>query len=303
MKKIEELIAYGRKHDCSDIHLTYGLEPVVRCHGNLVPLQGYGVMDDDMLEELLGEILEKGNGRPGGGRERIDTDLTYETKEGSRNRIHIYRQQGHPALAIRLLSMHVPTFSELSLPPVFEDILSLQQGLVLITGSAGSGKSTTLAACIEEMNCRQSKHIVTIEDPIEYCYSSKKSIVNQREVGVDTEDFATALRSALREDSDIVFVGELKDEETVREAVHAAETGRLVFSALHVTGVQSAIRHLIGIFPEQQQQQMKRRISSTLRAVVSQQLVPTEDGMGRKAEYEVLLRKEDGTQVTYPEQR
>lgn len=297
MSRIEELIGYGREHACSDIHLTYGLEPIVRCHGKLIPLRGYGVMDDAALEEIKAEIMTAherkaeegatGTGNPEG--EFQDVDLCYETKDHTRNRINIYRQQRHTAIAIRLLNATLPTLEELGMPPVLKELTKLKQGLILVTGPTGSGKSTTLAACIDEINRTQHRHILTIEDPVEYRHMSQGCIVNQREVGEDTAGFAEALRSALREDPDIILVGEMRDLETISAAVTAAETGHLVFSTLHTIGAASTIDRIVDVFPPHQQHQIRTQLGMVLRAVVSQQLVPRTDGNGRLAAQEILL--------------
>lgn len=289
MKRIEELITYGREHGCSDIHLTYGMEPMVRCNGNLIPLSGYGTMDDAALEDCAGEIMEQAGLDSGNGNRLEDADLCYEAENGTRNRVNIYRQQRHTAIAVRLLSDHIPSLEELQLPPVFHNLAAISQGLVLVTGPTGSGKSTTLAACIDEINRTKRKHIITIEDPVEYRHSNLKCIINQREVGVDTVSFAHALRSALREDPDIILVGEMRDLETIGAAVTAAETGHLVFSTLHTTGAAAAIERIVDVFPPHQQQQIRTQLATVLKAVISQQLVPLADGSGRMAVQEILL--------------
>lgn len=286
MGRVEELIGYGREHHCSDIHLTYGLEPIVRCNGRLVTLKGYGVMDDAVLKECSEELLSL-RAQPSVALE--DIDLCYEAGDGSRNRVNIYRQQKHIAIAIRLLNEHVPSLDELGMPPVFKQLTSLNQGLVLVTGPTGSGKSTTLAACISEINRTMGKHIITIEDPVEYRHHHDKSIVNQREIGVDTENFAGALRSALREDPDIILVGEMRDLETISAAVTAAETGHLVFSTLHTIGSAATIERIVDVFPPHQQQQIRTQLATVLKAVISQQLIPLADGSGRVAAQEILL--------------
>lgn len=289
MTMTEELIGYGREHNCSDIHLTYGLEPIVRCNGKLVTLSGYGVMDDGRLKQVAGEILsQSGTGETLDGSLR-DVDICYETGDGTRNRVNIFRQQKHIAVAIRLLNSHIPSLDELNLPPVIKSLTGLQQGLVLVTGPTGSGKSTTLAACINEINQTMRKHVITIEDPVEYRHNSKNCIVNQREIGVDTSDFAGALRSALREDPDIILVGEMRDLETISAAVTAAETGHLVFSTLHTIGAAATIERIVGVFPPHQQPQVRTQLATVLKAVISQQLIPCADGSGRIAAQEIML--------------
>jgi twitching motility protein PilT len=220
---------------------------------------------------------------------RKDIDLCFQSSDGNRNRINIYRQQGHRAIAIRLLNDHIPTLDELHMPPVFQTLTGLHQGLVLVTGPTGSGKSTTLAACLGEINRSQRKHIITIEDPVEYRHINEKSMVNQREIGVDTDSFADALRSALREDPDVILVGEMRDLETISAAITAAETGHLVFSTLHTIGSAATIERIVGVFPPHQQQQIRTQLATVLKAVISQQLVPKADGEGRLAAQEIML--------------
>lgn len=289
MNRIEQLFAYGREHDCSDLHLTFGMEPVVRCNGRLVTLSGYGRLDDAALQEMAEEISAQDDRLFKDKEKGGDVDLCYETADGTRNRVNIYRQQKHTAIAVRLLNSHVPSLEELHMPPVLEGLTRLNQGLVLVTGPTGSGKSTTLAACLDEINRTQRKHIITIEDPVEYRHENKGCIVNQREVGVDTDSFGNALRSALREDPDIILVGEMRDLETIAAAVTAAETGHLVFSTLHTIGAAATIDRIVDVFPPHQQRQIRTQLAMVLKAVISQQLVPRADGNGRVAAQEILL--------------
>lgn len=288
MGRMDELIGYGREHGCSDIHLTYGMEPVARCGGKLIKLSGYGNMDDTVLEEIALEILQKENMKISGDKKLMDINVCYETADGTRNRVHIYHQQKHTAIAIRLLNAHIPTLEELGAPPALKGLTGLTEGLVLVTGPSGSGKSTTLAACMDEINRTERRHIITIEDPVEYIYKSKNCIINQREVGVDTAGFAEALQSSLREDADVILVAELRDMETVSAAIAAAEMGHLVFSALNTRDFRGTIGELIYVFPPHQQQQMRTRLASVLKAVVSQKLVPSADGNGRTADWELF---------------
>ncbi len=290
MGRIDELIGYAREHQCSDIHLTYGMEPIVRCNGKLVNLQGYGIMDDAALEALIREILQAEPENMGRKENPLaDTDVCYETPDGTRNRINIYRQQKHSAVAIRLLNSHIPSLDELGMPPIFKELMGVRQGLILVTGPTGSGKSTTLAACINELNRTQRKHIITVEDPVEYKHQNRNSVINQREIGVDTDSFAEALRSALREDPDVILVGEMRDLETISAAVTAAETGHLVFSTLHTIGAAATVERIVDVFPPHQQQQIRAQLATVLKAVISQQLVPLADNSGRVAAQEILL--------------
>lgn len=279
MNKIDELIGYGREKGCSDIHLTFGSEPVMRCAGELTALKGYGIMNDESLMECADLVL-KGAGSKIAGENPGDLDVCYETKEGSRNRVNIYRQQNHVTLAIRLLKEHIPTIEELHLPEGIKEITDLRQGLVLVNGPAGSGKSTALAAMIEEININYARHIITVENPTEYRHKNKKSIVNQREVGTDVSSFAQGIKSALKEDADVILAGALQDTETILAALTAAETGHLVFSALHIPGAEESVSYMVDLFPQHQKQQIKARLSASLKAVVSRQFLAE----GKKSE-------------------
>lgn len=279
MNKIDELIGYGREKGCSDIHLTFGSEPVMRCAGELTVLKGYGIMNDETLMECADLVL-KGAGSKIAGENPGDLDVCYETKEGSRNRVNIYRQQNHVTLAIRLLKEHIPTIEELHLPEGIKELTSLRQGLVLVNGPAGSGKSTALAAMIEEININYAKHIITVENPTEYRHKNKKSIVNQREVGTDVSSFAQGIKSALKEDADVILAGALQDTETILAVLTAAETGHLVFSALHIPGAEESVSYMVDLFPQHQKQQIKARLSASLKAVVSRQFLAE----GKKSE-------------------
>jgi len=288
MNKVEELIGYGRENGCSDIHLTFGLEPMMRRGGKLGALKGYGMMNDETLSECADLFLKKAGNRPGIMDNIEDMDLCYETESGSRNRVSIYKQQGHTAIAIRLLSDHIPTLKELNVPKELEELTRLREGLVLVSGPAGSGKSTVLAACIHEINTNAYKHIITVEDPVEYHHKNINCMVNQREVGRDVDSFARAIKSAQREDADVILVGELREPETVLAAITAAETGRLVFSTLHISEARNAVSYMVDLFPAYQQQQIRTRLKSVLQAVVSQRLVVEEDHSERTAVREVL---------------
>lgn len=287
MNKIEELIGYGRENGCSDIHLTFGSEPVLRRHGKLMFLKGYGIMDDATLLECADLVLHSAGNKMGMGEPLEDLDICYETEDGGRNRVNIYHQQNHVALAIRLLKEHIPTLEELSAPPRLKEITQFKEGLVLISGPAGSGKSTILAACVNEINTSQNKHIITVENPIEYYHKNIKCIVNQREVGTDVGNFAQAVKSALREDADVIVVGELNNPETILAVLTAAEAGHLVFSTLHILGAEKSIAYMVDLFPPYQQQQIRTRLSAMLKAVLSQQLVAEEGQSERRAVREI----------------
>lgn len=288
MGQIDDLIQQGRALGCSDIHLTFGLPPMARKNGKLIKMQGHEVLDAQQLQVSADDMLIKCQiQRPQDPLEEID--FCYEAADGSRNRVNIYNQQKKTVIAIRLLSAYIPTMEELKLPKILKDLAMLKRGLVLVTGPTGSGKSTTLASSLDYINQCRSEHIITIEDPVEYVHQHKNCMVNQREVGVDTNSFAASLRSALREDPDIILVGEMRDLETIASAVTAAETGHLVFSTLHTTGAAQTIDRIIDVFPPYQQQQIRTQLASVLKAVISQQLIPTADGNGRVAALEILL--------------
>lgn len=289
MGRMDDLIKYGREHGCSDIHLTYGMEPVARCNGNLMKLSGYGTMDDAVLEEMLLELLQKDNLKAQGDGRLSDMSLCYEAADGTRNRVSIYHQKKHIAIAIRLLSSPVPTLEELQFPSRFRELTRLHQGLILVTGPAGSGKSTALAACVEEINRTARFHILTIEDPIEYVYQNKNCLISQREVGTDTVSFAEALRSALKEDPDVILVGEMSDPETISAAITAAETGHLVFAAISAVSAAAAIERITGACLPHQQGQMQARLAAALKAVVSVRFAPAADESGRVWEKELLF--------------
>ena len=218
----------------------------------------------------------------------IDTDFSYVTESGFRHRVNIYFQRGNTAIAIRLLRNDIPTLEELKLPDILSDFCMRPRGLVLVTGPTGSGKSTTLAAMIDYVNIHKSAHIITVEDPIEYMHEHKRCMVNQREVGIDTQSYAGALRAALREDPDIILVGEMRDLDTIATAVTAAETGHLVLSTLHTIGAVPTIERIIDVFPMNQQAQIRLQLATLLEAIISQQLLPTADRKDRVAAFEIM---------------
>lgn len=292
MGRMDELIGYGREHGCSDIHLTYGMEPVMRCCGRLVKISGYGSMEDAVLEEIALEILQKENLKISGDRKLRDIDVCYEAADGTRNRVHIYHQQKHTAIAIRLLYPQIPTLEELGLSSALQTLTKLPEGIVVVTGVSGSGKTTTLAACVEEINRREKRRIITVEEPVEYLYQNKNCMIEQREVGVDVAGFAEAVQSALREDAEVLLVGELRDQETAAAALHAAETGHLVFAGFGIPGAAEAAEAMAELFPPHRQQQVRAQLARHLKAVVSQKLVTAEEGSSRRAEAEVLLMDE-----------
>jgi twitching motility protein PilT len=282
----EELLKYAVNNGASDIHITVGVPPTARINGNLVPItQGsLGTADTEALaEEILSrEYLEEY-------KKKGEIDLSYSVKGLGRFRVNVYRQRGSSSMALRIVALDIPTLDQLGLPDSVRELSERTRGLVLVTGPTGSGKSTTLAAMIDLMNNRRNCHILTLEDPIEYLHRHNKSIVNQREIGHDSRSFATALRSALRQDPDVILVGEMRDLETISTAITAAETGHLVLSTLHTIGADKTIDRIIDVFPPHQQQQIRVQLSTVLQGIISQNLIPRKDGKGRVPAVEVMV--------------
>lgn len=283
---IEQYLDVARERKASDLHFTYGLPPMIRINGELVNLN-HELCDDMLLNALAVELMRPDEIEYFNTGKDIDTSFT--GVDQYRYRLNIYRQKGHTALAIRLLNDHIPTMSELGLPPVLHKLCALPRGLVLVTGPTGSGKSTTLAAMIDEINQLKHCHILTMEDPIEYVHNHKNSMVNQREIGRDSDNYLAALKSALREDPDVILIGELRDYETISLAVSAAETGHLVFATLHTRGATQTIDRMVDVFPAHQQGQIRTQLANCLQAVISQQLLPRQDKDGRVAAFEIML--------------
>jgi len=285
IRHIRPLLLELLQRQGSDLHLSSGQAPRIRVDGELVPLRGYYPPDAERLQEVLLAIAPPPN------REqflaRSDTDFGFEIPHRGRFRANLFRDRLGIGAVFRLIPVEVPSFDDLGLPPVLREMVHLSRGLVLVTGPTGSGKSTTLAAVLDLVNRSRADHVITIEDPVEFVHPSKRCLVHQREVGSHTESFATALRAALREDPDVVLVGELRDLETVAIAVKTAETGHLVFGTLHTTSAASTVERLIDQFPEGQQAQIRLMLSSSLKAVVSQVLLRRVDG-GRVAAFEIL---------------
>lgn len=285
MKKIDALIQDSREKNASDIHITFGKPPVYRIYGEIEQdACSYPHLDSDEL--IFSIISEEQKQQLKSG---VDIDFCYTLENGSRQRVNIYTQQGQHTATIRNLNDKIPTIDNLQLPPVMKTLASMPRGLVLVTGATGSGKSTTLAAMIDYVNETSKKHIITIEDPVEYLHKHKKSIIHQREVPSDTVSFASALRSSLREDPDVILVGEMRDLETISAAITAAETGHLVLSTLHTSGAVSTIDRIIDVFPAGNQAQIRTQLSAALKGVISQQLLKKADGSGRVPAFEILL--------------
>lgn len=280
----KELVEYAKKSDCSDIHITVGTNLAIRRYGELEILEPAPSAEEsrNMIFSILNqEQVEKVSGGS-------DLDVGVMLWDGTRIRANVYHQRNNLACSIRILNQFVPSFEELGLPDVCRELAEMPRGLVLVTGPTGSGKSTTLAAIIDKINQTRDAHVITLEDPIEYLHQHQMSMVNQREIGIDSGSYANALRAALREDPDVILVGEMRDFETISVAITAAETGHLVLSSLHTIGAASTVDRMIDVFPPHQQQQIRIQLSNVLEAVISQQLIPTVDGRGRVAAFEVM---------------
>jgi twitching motility protein PilT len=270
----------------SDLLLSAGTAPQLRVHGALWPIPGIAALTSDDTAALLAELLTPEQAAHFEGKHEFD--FSFSWREDARIRGNAFRQRNSIAMSLRLIPYVIPTMAELSCPPVVQTFAQLKQGLILMTGPTGSGKSTTLAAVINEINQTRACHILTIEDPIEYVYTHHRAMVNQREVGSDTESFSSGLRAALREDPDVILIGEMRDLESISSALTLAETGHLVFATLHTKNTAQAIDRIIDVFPGDQQPQVRVQLAATLTAIVYQQLLPrVEGGMG--AAHEVLV--------------
>ena len=282
---IEELLITAKENKASDVHITVGLPPKMRINGILVdmeyprllPADTEAVISTMMNDKRLKQFEELG-----------EIDFSYSIPQIGRYRVNVFHQRGSMAASIRLVSTKIPLPEELGIPKSVVDLYQRKRGLVLVTGPTGSGKSTTLASIIDKINSTREVHVITLEDPIEYLHNHKKAMVNQREIGLDTHSYANALRAALREDPDVILVGEMRDLETISTAITAAETGHLVLSTLHTIGAASTIDRIVDVFPPHQQQQIRVQLSMVLESVISQQLIPTADKKSRVAAFEVM---------------
>jgi twitching motility protein PilT len=269
----------------SDLHLKVKSPPILRVHGRLVPAD-LPPFEPPELQSLIESMLTEPQREAF--RQEMELDFGYSVPGLSRFRVNVFRQRGNIGAAIRTIPMKIPTIAELRLPDGVERFAELPRGLVLVTGPTGSGKSTTLAALIHHINHHRACHIVTVEDPIEYLHADARSIIDQREVGMDTHTFAHALRHVLRQDPDVILIGEMRDLETIATAITAAETGHLVFATLHTQSASQAVERIVDVFPPYQQEQVRMQLSLTLEGVLSQALLPRKDGRGRVAAVEVL---------------
>lgn len=284
--RIEVLLEEVVKKRASDLHLQVGLPPMLRVDGALAPIPGYDALDEPAIESLVFAILDQDQQQILAKDKEFDFSFAFGTL--GRFRVNAFHERGNLAAALRLIPNEMLTIEQLGLPPITAKFAEYPRGLVLVTGPTGSGKSTSLAALIHKINLEQSKHIITIEDPIEYTHKSKKSVIVQREVHYDTYSFSAALRSALREDPDVVLIGEMRDLETIASAITIAETGHLVFATLHTNSAAQSIDRMIDVFPPHQQPQIRAQLSNILMAICSQRLVPAIGG-GRIAAAEILI--------------
>jgi twitching motility protein PilT len=285
--ELNEILKVALKGGASDIHMKSGLPPMFRLDGALVPLKNGERLMPDEIQRMAFSIMNPV--QKARFEEAREADLAYGIPGLGRFRVNVFQQRGTVGAVFRVIPFGVKSIEQLHLPRVVESIAMEQRGLVLVTGTTGSGKSTTLAAMIDHINSNRTCHIMTIEDPIEFLIRDRRSIVNQREIGVDTQSFANSLRAALRQDPDVILVGEMRDFETIETAITAAETGHLVLSTLHTLDATETINRIISVFPPYQQKQVRLQLASILRAVISQRLVPRADGKGRVPAMEILV--------------
>jgi twitching motility protein PilT len=284
---VNNLLKIAVDRGASDLHIKVGTYPMMRVLGTLVPATEERRLEHEDVVAMAAAVL------PAGHRDKFrdnhEIDLAYSVTGLGRFRCNAFQQRGTIGMIFRVIPMRVATIDDLLLPKVLKRIATEERGLVLVTGTTGSGKSTTLAALIDEINSTRTAHIMTIEDPIEYLHRDNRSVINQREIGVDTRSFGDALRSALRQDPDVILVGEMRDHETIQTALLAAETGHLVFSTLHTVDATETINRIIAVFPPHQQKQIRIQLASVIKAVISQRLIPRTDGKGRVPAVEVMI--------------
>jgi len=283
---LDELLEFVYRKNCSDLHICVGVPPTYRLDGKLLQMN-YEPVTPQVSQRMIYDILTDEQIQRF--ETQLELDFSYSLQNLARFRVNVYRDRGNVAAAFRLIMAKIPTIRELGLPPVLEELARKPRGLILVTGPTGSGKSTTLAAMIDQINTEQNKHIITVEDPIEYLHTHKRSIINQREVGQDTLEFKNALRAALREDPDVILVGEMRDLETMQIAITSAETGHLVMATLHTNSAAESVDRMIDVFPPAQQEQIRVQLSNNLVAIISQQLLPRADGPGRVCATEIMI--------------
>src|SRR5512147_473894 len=284
---INDLLKMASERKASDLHLKVGSHPVLRINGELIPLvETKRLMQEDTIAMAFSIMSNRQKQKF---KDNLEIDIAYSVPGLGRFRCNVFQQRGTIGMVLRVIPMTIKTVEELGLPVVLKRIAEEERGLVLVTGTTGSGKSTTLAALVDHVNNTRCAHVMTVEDPIEFLHRDNRSIINQREVSVDTRSFAHALRSALRQDPDVILVGEMRDFETIDTALLAAETGHLVFSTLHTLDATETINRIIAVFPPHQQKQVRLQLASVLKAVISQRLMPRADGDGRAPAVEVMI--------------
>jgi len=288
LPRIDELLRHLKEHDGSDLHLAAGVAPRLRAKGSIDPVPGWPTLSHDDLLSVLREIVS--DEQWASYQDERDLDFAYGLPGVARFRANYFWQQNGAAAVLRIIPEKILTLDDLKLPKVVRNLAHLEQGLVLVTGPTGSGKSTTLAAVINEINERYAKHIITIEDPIEFVHPNKKSVFSQREIGRHADSFASALRATMREDANVVLVGEMRDAETIAMAITAAEMGVLVFGTLHTNSAVKTIDRIVDAFPAEQQTQVRTSLADSLTGIVAQLLLKTADGKGRCAVNEILIR-------------
>lgn len=286
-ENVFELLETAVKRNASDLHLSAGIPPILRIYGTITPLTEYDPLTPNVVHELMQSIMEESHGRALDTRGEVD--FSYGVHGIGRFRCSVYKQRGSVSAAIRVINTRIRSLDELRLPKIIGDVVHKKDGLILVTGPTGSGKSTTLAAMIDLINRQRKGVIITLEDPIEYLHHHGGCIINQREIGTDTQSFASGLRAALRADPDVILVGEMRDLETIATAISAAETGHLVLSTLHTRNAATTIDRIIDVFPPASQQQIRVQLAGVIEAVISQQLMPSKDGKGMVPAVEVML--------------
>lgn len=284
--ELNKFLSLTLERNASDLHLIVGEPPVIRVDSELMRLEDYEVMSADAVNGIIDILLKESQKNTL--KEQWDVDLSYSFKDNVRFRVNVYHQQGVPAIAFRLIPNRIKTLEELNLPPMLKKFTERRQGLVLVVGPTGHGKSTALASMINEINLTRSEHVLTIEDPIEFMFNPKKSVISQREVGLDTPSFAQGLKAALREDINVVLVGEIRDLDSISSALTLAETGHLIFATLHTNDAAQSVDRIVDVFPGDQQPQIRAQLASVLSGVVSMRLLPKIGG-GRVPAYEIMI--------------
>lgn len=283
---IQQLLELTVSRNASDLHLSVGFNPLLRVHGELLHIPGTQAISESEMQLLLHALLNPERFEMFN--KQLELDFSFQYLDKGRFRVNVYKQKGYPAIALRLIPKEIPALESLGLPSIVQKIVELKQGFILVTGPTGQGKSTTLASFINKINQSRAEHIVTIEDPVEYVYPAGKSLISQREMGGDTHSWSNSLRAVLREDPDVVLIGEMRDLDTIASAITVAETGHLVFATLHTNSAAQSIDRIIDVFPSHQQPQIRLQLASNLESIISQRLIPTINP-GRVLAVEVLF--------------